>query len=418
MAQKGLTTKSYSIFDGDGHVLEPADIWDEYLEPEYRVSARSIFWRQEGEVRPVTILNGKNASEPFVPQDSASNIPRYGIWQPGMTDETISRLDPHERHAINPGGSDPSVRLKHMDAMGIDQALLFPTHFAEYFPLVENPDIAEALARAYNNWISDYCKAAPDRLFPVAVLPVQEINACLRELRRTAKMGFRGAFIRPVFVQGNFPHQPYYYPLWRELEEIGVMYCSHATHGTNAPELDSSAPFVERVTANLEIGHPVAEVIAPTMDQGTLLLGMMGEGLLEKYPDIKFYFAHSKASWVHLFLEKIESYLWLSIQADPVSLAPDKIFFNRNTLVNFDVGESAIWELPDLFEKTAVWGSFYPNHDTYTGWDSIERLASHGIPEGIIEKLMGSNLAKMLGVDQVLKVKERAISPASGDLTE
>ena len=68
----------------------------------------------------------------------------------------------------------------------------------------------------------------------------------------------------------------------------------------------------------------MAEVIAPTMDQGALLLGMMSDGLLEKYPKIKFYFAHSKASWVHVFLEKIEGYLWLSLQAEPVSLRPDQ----------------------------------------------------------------------------------------------
>jgi len=408
VTQKTLTSKTYPVFDGDSHVLEPAAIWDEYLEPEYRAPARSVFWREEGDIRPVTILNGKNAPEPFIPQDAAANIPRYGVWQPGMTDDDIAKLDPRVRHPVNPGGGDPTVRLRHMDAMGIDQALLFPTHFAEYFPLVENPDIAEALARAYNNWILDFCKAAPDRLVPVAVLPVQEINACIRELRRIAKLGFKGAFIRPVFVQGRFPHQPYYYPLWQELEELGVMYCSHATHGTNAPELDASAPFVERVNGHLNIGHPVAEAIAPTMDQGALLLGMMGEGLLEKYPNIKFYFAHSKASWVHLFLEKIESYLWLSIQADPVSLEPEKIFFNRNTLINFDTGESAIWEMPDLFEKSAVWGSFYPNHDTYTAWQGIESLETHGMSGEAIRKLMGSNLAKMLGVKPLLKIKEKS----------
>jgi hypothetical protein len=41
-----------------------------------------------------------------------------------------------------------------MDAMGVDQALLYPTWFAEGFFLVRDPDVAYALARAYNDWVS------------------------------------------------------------------------------------------------------------------------------------------------------------------------------------------------------------------------------------------------------------------------
>ena len=45
--------------------------------------------------------------------------------------------------------------------MGIDQAFLYPTWFAEGFHLVADPDTAYALARAYNDWIADFCQAAP-----------------------------------------------------------------------------------------------------------------------------------------------------------------------------------------------------------------------------------------------------------------
>ena len=38
--------------------------------------------------------------------------------------------------------------------MGVDQSLLYPTWFAEGFFLVRDPDVAYALARAYNDWIA------------------------------------------------------------------------------------------------------------------------------------------------------------------------------------------------------------------------------------------------------------------------
>lgn len=401
------TSRPFAVFDGDSHVLEPAAIWERFLAPEYRTAARSAFWRGEGEVRPVVVLNGKLAAAPFMPDPASYNIPREGVWRPGMTSRDVAGLDPKRRHPANPGGSDPVARLADMDAMGIDRALLFPTYFGEYLPLVQDPHLAQALATAYNDWALDFSRAAPDRLFPVALLPMQEINAAVHELRRVVKLGFRAAFIRPVFVSGRYPHQRYYYPLWKEVQEAGVLWCSHPTSGTSAPETDASAAFVERVTANLNIGHPVAEVIAPAMDNGVMLLGMMAEGLLEKFPDIRFYLAHSKASWIHLFLEKIESYLWLSSQAEPVSLHPDRVFMARQTLATFDRTESAIWEMPDAFEKLAAWGSLYPSHATSTATETIEDLLARGVAGATVEKLMGGNLASVLGLEPALRAGKR-----------
>ena len=61
-------------------------------------------------------------------------------------------------------------------------------------------------------------------------------------------------------------------------------------------------------------------------------------------------------------------------KAEPVRLDPDRLFRERATRINFDSGESAIWEMPDLYADLGVWGSFYPNHDTYTAWEAIENV--------------------------------------------
>ncbi len=415
---------NYPVLDADSHVVEPSAVWDTYLEPEYRVAARSAFWHEDGEIGPATILNGKLAEElyttwevhqatlPLGPKSprkrsgAPAAIPRHGVWRPGMSLQDVGALSPNERHEINPGASQPLARLADMDRMGVDQSLIFPTYFAEYFPLVENPDLAQALARAYNAWVQEFCNVAPDRLFPVAVLPTQEVGAAVKEARRVAKLGFKGAMIRPVFLDGRFPHHPYYYPLWRELEELGLVWCSHSSPGINAGEMDAAAPFVERVLGNNGVGYPQAEVVAGVMDQGALLTGMMADGLLEKFPGIRFYFVHSKASWLHLFLEKAEGYLWLSTQEDPVSLAPDKVFETRETLITLGRDESAVWATPDLFEDLGAWGSFYPNHDTYPPSDCVQGLRTHGVSEQTIANLMGGNAARVFGID--LKARQPA----------
>src|SRR5260370_54276 len=125
------------------------------------------------------------------------------------------------------GASDRQPRLADMDAMGVDQRLLYPTWFAEGFFLVGDPDVAYALARGYNDWVADFCAAAPRRLFAAAILPLQNMDFALEELQRVAAMpSFRAVFIRPMFVEDRYFNHPYYDPLWAELDRLGITACS------------------------------------------------------------------------------------------------------------------------------------------------------------------------------------------------
>jgi predicted TIM-barrel fold metal-dependent hydrolase len=109
---------------------------------------------------------------------------------------------------------------------------LYPTWFAEGFFLVRDPDVAHALARAYNDWIADFCKPAPQRLFAAAILPLQNMDFALEELQRVAATpSFRAVFIRPMFVEGRYLNHPYYDPLWAELERLGITAAVHSTPG-------------------------------------------------------------------------------------------------------------------------------------------------------------------------------------------
>ncbi len=146
------TQKRFAVFDSDSHVVEPRDVWEKYLEPEYRVLGKHALWREEGKTNSYLKVNGEMFRDTM-----NSNIPRHAIWRPGMTWDAIGELDPQTRHAMNEGAWDPQARLRDMDAMGVDQTFLYPTWFAEGFHLVQDPDVAYALARAYNNWIADFC---------------------------------------------------------------------------------------------------------------------------------------------------------------------------------------------------------------------------------------------------------------------
>ena len=43
------TQKRFAVFDADSHVVEPREVWDKYLEPEYRTLGKHALWREDGE---------------------------------------------------------------------------------------------------------------------------------------------------------------------------------------------------------------------------------------------------------------------------------------------------------------------------------------------------------------------------------
>src|SRR5260370_28554732 len=251
----------------------------------------------------------------------------------------VGALDRHIKHPATEGATDPRARLADMDAMGVDQTLLYPTWFAEGFFLVRDPDVAYALARAYNDWIADFCKAAPRRLFAAAILPLQTMDFAVEELQRVANLPvFRAVFIRPMFVEDRYLNHPYYEPLWAELERLEMTAAVHPTPGLWSPEWTSHGPFFEKIkdrlvqpalpgggggpfaggssgapgtttfTGATPLGHPLAPILAPWLDNHMFVAAtLIGFTVMERYPGLKVRVAHGKASWMQEVLEKMEA---------------------------------------------------------------------------------------------------------------
>ncbi len=396
-----MAAKPAFVVDCDSHVFEPSIIWDEFLEPAYRVPARSAFWHHVHNSGLISVIvNGK----PARPMNQGKLI-RQAIWEPGMTPEKIGGLDPSKPRPITPGGQDPKARLRDMDTMGIQASLVFPTLFAEYFPVVENPDVAYALARAYNDWVLTYASAAPQRLFPVAVLPLQDIAFAIEELRRAAGLGFKAAFLRPSFFDSRFLVHRSLEPIWAAFEKLGVVAFVHPSPGSTNPQWTSTGAFVERVAANLQVGHNVAEAAAPRMDSMLTLAAFAFCGHMENYPKLKLAFAHAGASWVPLVLEKAETYLTLTSGIRDVSLEPRHVFEQHPALVTFDAWEATVARLPDLFRDKVAWGSRYPHHDASTPEEAVAMLQKHGALAEDVRKVMGENAARFLGISATRPAK-------------
>lgn len=418
----------FTVFDSDSHVVEPPELWEKYLDPEFRVLGKRALWRHDGETNSYLKINGEVVRDTMNP-----NIPRHAIWRPGMSWDDIGALDATRRHTINPGAYDPKSRLADMDKMGIDQAFLYPTWFAEGFPLIADPDTANALARGYNDWIADFCATDPRRLFAAAMLPLQDMDLALAELRRVAKNKcFRGAFIRPMFVRDTYFTNPYYDPLWSALEMLGLAAAVHPTAGLWNPEWTSHGPFAEKVknrtgqnplpaggagpfsgggaglastaffTAFPQLGHPLAPILSGWLDNHMFTASVLiGFTVMQRFPGMKVVLAHGKASWMEEVLEKMEASCRVIplLHKYPVRTDVEEMWEEGNVMLGFDADERFIRKMPEDFAEKVVWGSRYPQHDTMSAHDAIAMLADAHVPDNLIARMMGGNAAAQFGVD-------------------
>jgi aminocarboxymuconate-semialdehyde decarboxylase len=384
-----------AVIDACSSVWEPTAIWTDFLSASERGLAEQAFWHERGpRGSELTVVNGKAARGL-----NRSRLNRYACWRPGDTPESIGACDPDAPGEENPGAWDAAARLRDLDALGIARQIVYPALFAEHLPVVESPRAAVALARAYNDWAANLAAAGAGRLCPVAVLPLQSIPGTLAEIERAARAGFRGALLRPSYVQGRFLNHSEYAPVWAALAETGLVACIHPSAGSTNPEFTSAGPFVERVARHLGIGHDVAGAIGPLQDVMTFVLALAYHGHLEDHPDLKLCIAGAGAGWFTLAVEKAETYLWLFPAGPiPVSLEPDELWFRPGRAVAFDAWEESIGILSDTYAEVGVFGSRYPRHDAAPPAEAIAMLERSGVRPERIDALMGGNAARLFGV--------------------
>src|SRR3989475_6093923 len=107
--------RTYNVIDADGHILEPVDIWDTYIDPAYRERAPRIIIDTDGKER--LLVEGKVLGGP----KGMGVIGAIGARRGDVDDGTMKYVDGRK------GGFDPHARIPDMDLDGIDAAFLYPS---------------------------------------------------------------------------------------------------------------------------------------------------------------------------------------------------------------------------------------------------------------------------------------------------
>jgi uncharacterized protein len=113
-------SRQYDVIDADGHVLEPPDLWLNYIEPKFRDRAPRLALNGEG--AEVLQLGGQQIT------DSAPGRGRVKLGAGGAIGARDGKISVWIKYAEGrAGGFDPHSRIPDMDAESIDAAFLYPT---------------------------------------------------------------------------------------------------------------------------------------------------------------------------------------------------------------------------------------------------------------------------------------------------
>ena len=415
--------KDFSVFDCDAHINDPRAIWSEYLEPEYREAVKRAYWQEDNQ----TILNGRT----LVIGGQVHDFPTYNpicIAGPRMNKKILRKLQQmglsveQKRYLEHRGAYDPHARIRDMDLMGIDQVMIIPTMMVAHYPYVEDVYAAHGFARAYNNWVHDFCKQVPDRLYPAGWLPLQDAEYTRQELHRIANMGFRVALIRPIDAHGRYPNQIFPGPrngtltntmdkVFRAFEETGIVCGMHTFPALPSEPSDLAVSVGELISmaGNLELGGKMVDpqTLSFVFEAMTWLAQVLLSGFLEMYPRLRMAIFESNASWLPEMLDHCDRLF--KLYANERLIKSDRLpseAFGQQCYIAFESDEEPVFQQWDRYEDIAVWSSDAYHHDGSDSWSAIRYMDDAGTPKAVQAKLLGGNARRMYGIEPKLFVSE------------
>jgi predicted TIM-barrel fold metal-dependent hydrolase len=362
------------VIDADAHANEPDDLFDRYLEKEFKEHGPKVvsigkvqYWMVEGKLFPRPVGNWGHGT------------PNGYLFKKGKPDMAINA----------PGLDDVEGRLKDLDKEGIDIQVAYPNIMAMASHL-DNGDLAAAMCRAYNNYTAEKSKAFNGRVRGIAAVPLQKPEEAAKELRRAIKdLGLVGTVVTGTVGSRNLD-DPYFDPFFREANELGVAVGVHWITGC----FDS--PGQERFKDPYFYIHMVGMPF-------NLMIGIMtliGGGIMEKYPRIKFVFLEIGAAWLPYWMWRMDDHYSRSMhQPAGVPKKPSDYVKSESCFVSCEPDEDGLAHTTEVIgTERIVFASDYPHGDCDFPHSVVKFRRRTDISEEIKGRILWDNAARLYGI--------------------
>ncbi|AUX23791.1 hypothetical protein SOCEGT47_043210 [Sorangium cellulosum] len=379
------------IIDADRHVLEPFEMWREYLEPELRDHAVYLDDEPRESVTERVRRLGAHAMVPLAPMPRVNGRPLFNK----MSERAWLELSLAAYGQIGQriGVQVPRSHLEILDRSGIDVAFLFPTYALLLLAFDDlDPVVASAYARAYNTWLRDYCSVDPRRMQGVGVISPHDPRQMVPELHRVIGFGWKAVVLRPNPVKGRKLDDPAYEPFWAACERASVAVAIHEGTHAHLPAAGSDR-FTTRFALHA-CSHPMEQMMA--------LLTLIEGGVLERHPGLRVAFLEAGCGWLPYWLWRLDELEYRSLRgevADNVRRKPSE-YFRRQCYVGVEPDEPYLAEIIRFIgEDRLLFGTDFPHPEHGLGIVDEALALRDRLPEGVLHKLLWDNAARFYGLE-------------------
>ena len=349
-----MAVDGWLVADSDMHVMEPADLWQRYMDPAWghaapvglselerdmRVKVKNAVMLRMGHMRP------RVAGRPWKSeQDTAFAHAEARNWDPSHRSWPW-KWSRWTRPCCSPSRGLFVLALQSTEHVGSDGL---------------DPDLATAISQGYNDWMADFVQQcdAPERVFGAAMLAPHDVGAAVDELARNVERGFKAGFLTPGLIDNKPWHDPKYDPLWREAERLGVPVCFH---GGGTTYLKPDFAFSEHLD-KLMLWHAFNQPLGIMFVTTCFTSG----GILERFPDLRVGLLEGNCSWAPFMLYRLdEHWEWTGKYEAPELLMKPSAYFMRNCYVSCEADEvTARHYFEDFGDDNVIFSTDYPHADS------------------------------------------------------
>lgn len=382
-----MTKNGYRVADSDMHVMEPADLWQRYIDPAWRHVAPAGLSEMRRDMRVRVKSHVLLRLGPARPLDDKSSK----VWKSSQ-DGVYGRAEAQ--------GWNAKSQLEAMDAEGLDLSVLFPSRGLFVLgldtPQIMGPDglepaFAAAIARAYNDWMRDFCAEDPKRLLGAGMVAPHDVPAAVEEARRCAgELGFKAVFLAPGCVGRRPWHDPHYDPLWAECEKLGIAVCFHGGGQTHLKP-DFSLEVLDKLMMWHVFNQPLAMM--------AVCVSLTGGGVFERFPRLRVGLLEGNCTWAPWLLHRLdEHWEWVgALEAPDLTMKPSE-YFRRNCFLSVEADEKTVGHYIEYFgDDNLVFSTDYPHADSKFP-KSVEEFLELPLGEESKRKILWQNWCRLYGV--------------------
>jgi predicted TIM-barrel fold metal-dependent hydrolase len=396
------TFEKIRVIDVDTHVTEPEDLWTS------RVA------RKWGSLVPHVVRDPSGGPKEFWAIGDEIIAPT-GVASMAGFDGTL----PDHPATVRDGPAaayDAKARLAHMDQEKIWAQVIYPNvggFGSGRFLRLGEPALMLECVRAYNDFLSEWCSADPQRLVAVMATPFWDVKETVREIERCAARGHRGVLFGgspQSFGQPGLASR-HWDPIWASAQDAGLPISFHiGASAAGATSIVPQNPFGPAVPDGFAVRAGLAKLATMFFLENSQCIGdVICGGVCHRFPRLNFVSVESGIGWLPFVIEALD-WQWKNngvLRESPeLDLLPSE-YFRRQIYGCFwfeeDCARSAIERFPD----NILYETDYPHPTSMSPGpqsaaehpaDYVERVWS-GIPQRVLRAVLHDNAARVYRLD-------------------